>query len=181
MKNILNILLNTLSGILNKLLIERKTTNAETIIDTEMSAEIVGAMLYDALEREMIGERVDVGYKIGRHAQLARIHVVDAELQGLVVEVVIELVGALIGRVRVHVVREVARVMVMMMVVVRVVIQRRVQFRVVVVVRVVQEVAQVVRQAEEQLRMSAVLVPKSYFDEGKKISFFSYGLFFSIL
>lgn len=68
MKNILDVLLNTLSRILNELLIERKTTNAETIIDTEMSAEIVGAMLDDALEREMIGKCVDVRYEIGRHA-----------------------------------------------------------------------------------------------------------------
>lgn len=97
--------------------------------------------------------------QVAGHAQFAGVHVVNAELQGLVVKVMVDLVHTMISGRLVYVVRQVVRMMEMMMMMMRVVVQNGVQLGIVMVVAVAKEVAQIVRQAEEQLRVSGVLVP----------------------
>ena len=159
---VLDLALYALRAGLDESLVERKAAYAQTIVDVEVPHQILAARLHDRVEREMIGERVDVRQEVAGHLQLRRVHVVDAELERLVVEALIHVMGRVrVEHAAVHVmVHVVVRVVSarMVVVIVAVAVDHAVDARMVVLILVAEEVAQVVREAEEQLTVVVVVL-----------------------
>lgn len=157
--NVLNIFLNHLRRRLYELLVKSKAPNAQTIVNVQVAGQVLRARLHNIVKGQVIRQRVHMRQQIARHLELGRVNVVDANLQGLIVQIVIDivyLVVLLIGY-RVHLIVDAVRVVVV--VVVTVVVDDAAYLCIVVMIVVVEEVAQRVGKTKDELSLIAVVIP----------------------